>query len=364
MFKRWIFVCLLMGAAAARAADIPEMPAVAARPTVATVPVNCAAGQSVQAAIDGNAGPLEVVISGLCTENVTIRDKDVTLRGAFGPSQDGIRSTSSIPALTVRGTGIDTIASLSFSKSSGPAVMIRGVNATLSGCEFASNTGTALNVTMGAYVMASGLVFDGNVGRNIAVTDSQFFCTGCDVVNTNNFAVVANRGATASLLDSVVSGKRGILAADGGTLADLDCVTAGTSHPCSMRVTGVAAQSVGDASLTLFGSGDFTGQVTATERGTVALVGSRQISGAQSGLGPSTNVADFFGQIAVANLDATTRSVLLSTNLSRFSRLVVSDDSSVNGTVQCTTAADAVLDPTVVARARFTGCEHVVSIVR
>jgi hypothetical protein len=343
---------------AAGAAEIPEMDQ-ASRPVTASVEVNCAAGQSVQAAVDASAGPVEIVITGVCTENVLIRDKDVTLRGATGPSQDGIRSASrTIPALTVRGSGIDAISNLTFSKSAGPAVMIRGVNATLAGCEFANNGGTALNVAMGAFVTADGLLFDGNVGRSINVTGAQFFCTGCDV-NGNNFAVVANRGATASLLDSVVTGRRGILAVDGGTLADLDCATVDTPHACSMQVSGVAAQAVGGASATLFGAGDFTGQVTAAEGATVALIGARQITGAQLGLGPSTNIAEFFGRIVVSSLTEFERSLLLSTDLGHFARLVVTDDSTVSGTVQCSTAADAVLDSTVVTRAKFTGCEHV-----
>lgn len=364
MFRRMGFVCLLIAAAVVHAAEIPEV-SIAPRPFTQSIPVNCAAGQSVQAAIDASAGPVEIVISGICIDNVLIRDRDVTLRGATGPSVDGIRSPlSSTPALTVRGSGIDTISNLQFDKSAGAAVMVRGVNATFANCEFASNGGTALNVAMGAFVTASALVFDGNIGRSINVTDAQFFCTACDV-SGNNFAVVATRGATASLLDSVVTGRRGILAADGGTLADLDCLNADTPHACSMQVTGVAMQAVGGASATLLLAGDFTGQLTADEGGTVAVVGARQLVGAQSGLGPSTNVADFFGRIVVASLTELNRnSLILSTNAAHFARLVVTDDSTVSGAVQCTTAADASLDPTVITRARFTGCEHVPSITR
>lgn len=366
MWRRVGFVCLFIAAFAAHGAEIPEMN-VAPRPFTSSVPVNCAAGESVQAAIDASAGPVEIVISGLCVENVVIRDKDVTLRGANGPSFDGIRSASrATPALTVRGSGIDAIANLAFSKSAGPAVLIRGVNATLSGCEFASNGGTALNVAMGAFVTADTLVFEGNTGRSINVTDAQFFCTACDV-SGNNTALTATRGATASLLDSVVTGRRGILAADGGSLADLDCVTTDTPHACSMRITGVAVQSVGGATASLVGAGDFTGQLTADEGGTVALIGSRQTVGAQLGLGPSTNIADFFGRIVVAALTdvpSPLSSLVLSTNAAHFARLVVTEDSLVSGTVQCSTAADAVLDPTVLTRARFTGCEHVVLTTR
>lgn len=356
MGKRMGFVCLLIAAMAARGAEIPEIDHVV-RPVPGPVAVNCAAGQSVQAAVDASAGPVEIVISGVCVENVVVRDKDVTLRGATGPSQDGIRSLSkTLPALTLRGSGIDAVSGLAFQKSAGPAVMIRGVNATLSGCEFASNGGTALNVAMGAFVTADALVFDGNIGRSINVSDSQFFCTGCDV-SGNNFAMVASRGATASLLDSVVTGRRGILAADGGTLADLDCLTADTPHACGMQITGVAAQAVAGATASIVAAGDFTGQLTADEAGTISLLGSRQIAGAQPNLGPATNIADFFGRIIVSSLDDVP-GLVLSTDAAHFARLVVTDDSTVTGLVQCSTAADAVLDPTVSPRAKFTGCEH------
>ncbi len=353
MLKHVGFVCLLMMAMAAQAAQIPETEQAAARPFTASVPVSCPA-QSVQAAIDANAGPVEIVISGFCTENVLIRDKDVTLRGATGPAVDGIRSTNGTPALTVRGDGIDTIANLAFNKSTGPAVQIREANATLSNCQFASNGGTALNVLMGAFVIADTLVFDGNVSRNMNVSDAQFFCTACDVTG-NGFALIATRGAIASLLDTAVNSGKGILATEAGTLADLDCFNANTAHPCFMKVSGVAAQALGGADVQLFQAGDFTGQVVASEGGTVALIGARQsVAGV-------TNVADFFGRIVVATLfDGPTpaSSLLGSANVSHFGRLVVTDDSSIVGSVQCTTAADAVLDSTVVNKAKFTGCEH------
>src|SRR6266850_3441329 len=84
-----------------------------------TVTVNCNNGQRVQPAVDANAGPVEIDITGICVENVVIRDKDVMLKGATKPSLDGIRSAvRSTPALTIRGSGIDSLDSLSFSITS------------------------------------------------------------------------------------------------------------------------------------------------------------------------------------------------------------------------------------------------------
>jgi hypothetical protein len=330
----------------------------AAVPNQNVVRVDCNAGGKVQAAVDANSAPLDIVISGICTENVVIRDKDVNLRGSSGdPTLDGIRGKlSTTPALTVRGSVIATIRSLSFSNSAGQAVSIQsGANETISSCRFENNGNIPLQVTSGAMVIADSLTFNANTGRSIAVSGAQFFCTSCDV-SGNGFALVASRGAIASLLDTVISGGRGILASDGGTSADIDCASVVTSHPCMINVTGVAAQADTGARATLLDVGDFTGQLMAEDAGTVSLIGARQTSGA-------TNDADFFGRIvAEANVDVNppTQSLLRATNAAHFARVLVTDNTVIQGAIQCTAAADAVLDATVTVAqgATITGCEH------
>jgi hypothetical protein len=329
-----------------------------ALPNQNVVNVACNAGGKVQAAVDASSAPVDIVISGICTENVVIRDKDVNLRGASGdPMLDGIRGRlSTTPALTVRGSIIATIRNLSFSNSAGQAVSVQaGANETLTSCRFENNGGIALQVTSNALVTADSLTFNANVGRTIAVSDAQFFCTSCDV-SGNGFALVATRGAIASLLDSVVTGGRGILATDGGTSADIDCASVVTSHLCSLNVSGVAAEAASGARAAQVGVGDFTGQLLAEDAGTVSLIGARQTSGA-------TNDADFFGSIvAEANIDVNppTQSALRTTNAAHFARVLVTDNTVVQGAIQCTTAADAVLDATVTLAqgATITGCQH------
>jgi hypothetical protein len=367
MFVRLGLVCLLF-AAVAQAGEPkwqpPEVPVTEVAPRPAKVlTVNCAQGQSLQAAIDANAGPMEIAITGICVENVVIRDKDISLRGTSKASLNGIRSaTSAMPALTVRGSVIGSITNLSFSNSAGTAVLVRGATPTISNCLFENNGGSGLQVNLGAFVTADSLTFNGNIGRGINASDAQVFCTGCDI-SGNNFAVLATRGAIVSLLDGVVTGRRGILAVDAGTIADIDCLTAGTSHPCSMQVTGVAAQAVGGAVASLFATGDFTGQVTADDRGTVFLIGARQTAGARPGQGPDVNVVDFFGMIAATALfdvDPPAQSLLRSTAAAHFGRVLITDDTIVNGAIQCTSAADAWLDRTVIALpgSTVTGCDH------
>src|ERR1051326_728399 len=241
----------------------------AALPNQNVVYVNCTTGGKVQAAVDANTTPVDIVITGICVENVDIRDKDVNLRSASGnPALDGIRGRlTTAPALTVRGAVTGAITNLSFSNNAGQAISIQsGANETLTNCRFENNGGIPLQVTSAASVTASTLTFNANTGRNIAVSGAQFFCTACDV-SGSGFALVATRGAIASLLDTAVTGGRGILATDGGTSADLDCANGGTSHPCSMQVSGVAVEASSGARATLFEAGHFTGPLMAEAGG-------------------------------------------------------------------------------------------------
>jgi hypothetical protein len=358
--KRLGMVCLLL-AAAGQAAEIPVMERLA--PPATSVSVNCNAGETVQAAVDANRGPAEIVISGICVENVLIRNKDISLRGLDKQSLDGIRSkVAGTPALIVQGPVQAAINGLSFSNSVASPVSIRGANVTIDDCLFQNNTGSGLVVNAGGFVIASGLSFSGNTGFSINVSNAQFFCTGCDV-SGNNFAVLANRGAIVSLLDSVVTGRRGLAVVDSGSFADIDCLSVDTPHPCSMQVTGVAAMAVGGGVAALTAAGDFTGQVGAYDRGAVYVVGARQIAGAQPGQGPPANIADFFGKIvaaALADVQPPIQSLLRGADAAHFGQILVTDDTIVKGAIQCSSAADAWLDPTVILipGSTVSGCDH------
>ncbi len=366
MYKFLGLVCLL--AAAVAQADTPDWLPLPPEPQAFPRPLNivtvdCNAGQRVQPAIDANAGPVEIDISGICVENVVIRDKDVMLKGTTKVSIDGIRSAvSSLPALTIRGSGIDSVDSLSFSNNPGLGVSIQGSTVTLTNCLFKNNGTNALRVNGGAMITATGLTFLGNVGASMNINNAQLFCTGCDV-SGNNFAVQAIRGAIVSLLDTMVTGRRGILAGDGGTLADVDCVNGGTTHPCGVQVTGAAAVAGGGGFASLFGVGDFTGRIDAEDGGTVSLLGARQIAGAQPGQAPPRNAADIFGRIEVGTLfdvSPPQQSRLLSTDAAHFGKVLLTEDTILSGTIQCSWAGDAFLDPTVILLpgSAVTGCDH------
>ncbi|HEU4886271.1 MAG TPA: right-handed parallel beta-helix repeat-containing protein [Thermoanaerobaculia bacterium] len=351
-------VCLLI-AVVAGAAEIPERPA-ASRP-IRGVTVNCNNGQSIQAAVDASSAPAEIQIMGICVENVLIRNKDISLRGVQKPSLDGIRSaTASMPALTVRGSVIAAISDLSFSGNPGTGVAIRGgADMTLANCLFENNAASGLRVDSGAFVVGNDLTFTANRGTSTNTSDAQFFCIACDISGSGP-AVVSSRGAIVSLLDSVVTGRLGIIASDRGSFADIDCATFDTPHACSMNVSQFAALGVAGGTAVLFGAGEFSGQLIADDRGTVRLDGALQKATSSD---DQPNIADSLGEIVVAPLFDVTppaQSLLRDTEAARFARVLLTGDSILKGSIQCTGAADAFLDPTVipVPGSTVSGCEH------
>ena len=354
MLKSIGIVCLLVAAVVAQAVEVPQMPA-APRPAPGVV-VNCNNGQSIQAAVDASIAPAEILITGICVENVLIRDKDVSLRGTQKPSLDGIRSVDpSMPALTVRGSVIAEINDLSFSNSAGRGLQIRdGARMRIANSLFENNGGAGVIVDSGAFVIATGLTLTANPA-NAFVSNAQFFCTACDV-NDGGAAVVSTRGAVASLLDSVVTGGDGVIGAEIGGYADLDCVSVDTPHPCTLNVTGAAAIGTFGGTAVLFGAGDFTGQLVADDRGTVRLDGAIQRITSSGG---QPNVVDSLGQIIVSPLFGA-QSLLRDTAATHFGRVLLTGDSTLKGSIQCSGAADAFLDPTVIRLpgSSVTGCEH------
>ena len=356
MYRSLVFVCLLI-AAGAQAVEVPSTPAVP-RPALNVI-VNCDNGESIQAAVDANAAPVEILISGVCVENVLIRNKDVSLRGTQKPALDGIRSADpSTPALTVRGTVIAQLNDLSFSGSAGTGVAIRdGARMNVANCLIENNGIVGLSIDSRAFVLGSGVTFTDNPATNTLVSDAQFFCTACDFTG-GGAAAVSIRGSIVSLLDSAVSGEFGIAADEIGSYIDFDCVTRNTSHPCTMNVTGAAAFASFSSTAAFFGTGNFTGQLIADDRGTIRLNGALQRLTSSDG---QPNVADNLAEIIVAPLSGSP-SLLRNTVATHFARVLITGNSSLTGSLQCSSAADAFLDPTVIRLpgTTVTGCENAI----
>lgn len=360
MLKSIGIMCLLV-AAAAQAAEVPEMPA-PRRPAPGVV-VNCNNGESIQAAVDAAVAPAEILIAGICVENVLIRNKDVSLRGTQAPSLDGIRSAiASTPALSVRGPVLAEINDLSFSNSPGTGVRIAGgANMRIGNCLFENNGSVGLRVDSEAFVIGTSLTFTANPNTNTSTSDAQFFCRTCDF-NGGGPAAVSTRHAFVSLADSAVTGTLGIVADQHAAYIDFDCVTLVSTHPCTMNVTGPAAIGTFGGTAILFGAGNFTGQLIADDRGTVRLNGSVQRAGSSDG---QPNIVDSLGEITVSRSELffvtpPTESLILNTVARNFGRVLLTGSSALGGSIQCSGAADAFLEPTVIRSpgSSVTGCAN------
>lgn len=318
------------------------------------VTVDCAKKDSIQQAIDQNPNGTVIEVHGLCIENVRINHKEVTLRGA-SPATDGIRTLTSTPALTIVHSDSTTVENLSFNDSPATAVQIGGESQVfLNDCVVSNNN------TTDAFVQATNLTVSGN--RQPAMRAQRgafFFCLACDFSGNLGFAAVATRGGLLSLLDSTVTGRFGIQATGYGAYADLDCLSESSAHPCSMQATGRAARAFEGGTAALYGAGDFTGQVSAFDRATVWLYGARQLAAGQPGEGPAQNHVDYHAMLNAGYAFETDQSSrLLSTNAATFGRVLVTENTEVNGTIQCQSKAQAWLDPEVVLApgSSVTGC--------
>lgn len=333
-----------------------------------TIDVDCTKGDSVQEAIDKNSGTIVVEVRGVCVENVRVENRNVTLHG-LSAANDGLQSPNTFPALVVNDSDDTRIENLSLSNNPGTALQLFESFVAMVNCVANNNNtvtgpgGNAIQATTHSFLDATNLTMANN-NRNCVLTNrgASFFCHGCDFTSNIGWAATATNGTLLSLLRSTVTQRLGVRAIN-NSYADIDCISEMSAHPCSMQATGLAAQAFSGAVAFLYGAGDFTGQVSANDRAVVALYGARQLATGQPGQGPSRNGVSFNAHLyanAAFDVDPHLTSRLMGTDATHFARVLVTDDTEVAGTIQCSAAADAWLDDTVVAApgSSITGCEH------
>lgn len=356
--------------------------ATAAAKTAKTVTVDCAKGESVQAAIDQGSPPLVVEVRGVCHENVSIRGKEVTLRG-IDPATDGLQGVETTPptlaALTVFYVDGAAIENLSISGGPGTGVAtwfshvtmtnVRVVGNGATGVHVSSssflaasastvsqNGGHGINVQRGGTLAASALTVAENALRGITVSSPTFnSCTGCTVTGNGRFAGGSSQGGVLTFLDSVVGGVDGLVSNLGGYV-DIDCVSAGTGQPCGLTASRFAVAAFLGGHAALFAVGDFSGSVLADDRGHVFYFGARQLAG--------ENTVTAFGTLWATPFQAAPgvlhQSHLGETHVDGFARVLLDGETVVEGDIHCDRAGDVWLDPGVVLTPGTTidGCEH------
>ncbi|MGH9360293.1 MAG: hypothetical protein ACRD2T_00140, partial [Thermoanaerobaculia bacterium] len=350
--------------AMAKLRSLKAAPAPAGAPK--TVLVNCTKGDSLQKAIDAAQDDTVIEVRGLCNENVQIHRKRLTLHG-LDPATDGVRGTAPVPpavaALHVWYSVGVHLENLSFADTSPAGVGLAAGYSTVTAhnCRMVGSSSNGVRVSLSSVLIGTELTLSDNGAAGLLVQrHSMAFCTGCRVENNPVFAARSTFGSILSLLDSVVTGLRG-LGADIGSYADIDCWTEDTAFPCSLNVTRTAGSANLDSTVAL--TGQFAGQVAAGDRGEIELLGAQQTSTGVDGAGnPLPNVLDAHSNLLVAPdfVTGTVQSQLKGhTRVSTFSRALLLDATTVDGTLACDSAGDAWKDPgVIVTGGPITGCDH------
>jgi hypothetical protein len=320
------------------------------------VSVDCTKGQKVQEAIDKNDGDLVVKIKGICIEDVVITLHNVTLQGT-NPATDGITGAdATLSAVTFLYASDGTIQNLSISNGPGGGVTARFSSVLIENSRITGNGFNGIFSSVGGSIQGVGLEVTGNNTGAHARRGGTFFCVGCNFANNVPRQAIATLGGVLSLLQTTVSGQRGIEASNEGSYADLDCVTEDDPHPCSLNVSGEAARAF-EGTAGLYGAGDFTGRLQANG-GHVFLYGSRQVGGSNN-----NNILDR-GRLTVTPSGPPDpplpAGVFLPTFVGTFSTAIIEGDAEINGNISCNRGGDAWRDPDTVPApgVTITGCEN------
>jgi len=256
------------------------------------------------------------------------------------------------------------VENLSVSGGPGAGVGIWFSHVIMESCRSVGNAGSGLHVSSNSSLNAVELTLSENGGRGMQVQRGAVaFCTGCTLEDNAGFVAAATFGAVLSLVDSVATGQRGLFSTL-ESYADVDCVTGGTGHPCGLTAPFRAAHALNAGTVALFGAGDFSGQLQASDRSHVYVLGSRQVAVGTFNGSPIPNRVSAFSTLTAEPFDdglgTEHESKLLGqTHVSSFSRALLLGATELEGTLACDSAGDAWADGVVLAPgSSITGCEH------
>lgn len=329
--------------------------------TAKTIVVDCAKGDRIQDAIDKNALPAAVEIRGVCSETVLIESKTVTLRGSDA-NADAIQGGTAPGTLVTIRNAVVTVENLGMNASAGAGMTAFQSNVTLTRVRFANNIGSGMNITGSSYVNATEAAFVQNRRGFTVQLGSTVFCHGCTFQGNTTYAASAFQGGFFTLLNSTVTGRRGLAVDGAGAYGDIDCFSETPSpYPCSLNVTGTALAAAEGGNGYLYGAGDFTGALESSLNGNMVLHGARQLAAGQPGQGPARNSVDTSSTLYLETaFENDAISQIAGTDVITFSRLIVGDDTNITGNVQCLSGGDAWFQPSVTKApgVTATGCAH------
>jgi hypothetical protein len=355
-FPRLIQTLTVGTAAALLAAALP------ATALAKTYTVDCTKNGKLQATIDSAADGDVIEITGICMANILIRDKGLTLVGAASPGPHGITgvaaNTDAVSIQHSRGTHLE---GLTISNPHFAGIRIRFFSSvTMTDCEV-SNSGSALPPpgATGIWVQETStlngtrLTLDDNLRGLGAAQQSRAFCRECDLNDNVQWAASAVQNSAISLLDSAVTGLRGIQATEQSYI-DIDCISHDSTHPCSLDAGAVAGTAQWQSTVVFYEAGDFNGRVQVNDRSKASLYGARQqaITG-NNGIGDESSLDVGPGDTGESRL-------MGSTNINGFSHAqFYGAGTDLDGSLNCGAGGDAWVEPGVdLTNFTITGCDH------
>jgi hypothetical protein len=139
----------------------------------------------------------------------------------------------------------------------------------------ADGNGTGIWVQEMSELVGYGLRLDNNYRGLGAILHSDVRCAECDLNDNTSAAAISWKGSLVTLLDSVVTGQRGIRALESSYI-DIDCLSHDSTHDCSLEVDIWAGVASWQSTVVFYNSGDFSGWLLADDRSKIHLLGARQ----------------------------------------------------------------------------------------
>jgi hypothetical protein len=311
-------------------------------PATLTVQVDCAAGDSIAAALARPATKLTIEISGLCTEDVVIRREQVTLRGT-DPSADGLRGVGpgTLPAdgvlriVGTRAVRIENLALLGGARNGLAVVQSLGV--TVINCRISDNARIGVTASGTSFVdMADTAVHDNLAGGLAAFDSSVIGCRRCTISGGDNVAL-ATRSSEIEIVDGTLSGR------NQGLVANVGAVIYANRSALSASREALFAGDLGEISVT---GGTLSGAIVGQGKSLVVLDGVQQAAGTWDN---------------VLKLDSTaqvTGSSSLSGRLSMMgvSNLLLEAGSMLAGDLSCASGSNAFCEDPAGVSGTVTGC--------
>lgn len=313
-------------------------------PGTKTVDVDCAAGDSIAAALTRKADELIINISGLCVEDVTVRRDRVTFRGT-NPLTDGIQAATTDDifgaALLIRESRFIRIENLKLTGA--PRTGLRIENARrhiyVDNCRLEGNDNFGL-VVLGGLVDVTDTVITGNGDAGIAASESGFvLCDNCTVggnpADDEGFGIISSLASSVQLRNSTVTANFALEADAGAFITVRDSTI--TANPDPVFGFGLAVIASDNGEVTLFDS-TLHGSIQVGSQGQVFLTAVDQTSN------PFDNQVFDNGNLRARGRGGPTpvpTNLLGTTSFQRFARGIFQSGANLD-VLTCTLGADAV----------------------